>query len=68
MPPGEGERIFERFHRVDPARTADTGGAGLGLAIVRRIARLHGGEVVCEPVVPHGARFVMRLPNRSVDG
>lgn len=68
VPPGEGERIFERFHRVDPARTADTGGAGLGLAIVRRIARLHGGEVICEPVVPHGARFVMRLPNRSVDG
>ena len=35
-----------RFHRVDPARAAETGGAGLGLAIVRRIARLHGGDNV----------------------
>lgn len=61
VPPDEAERIFERFHRVDSARTAETGGAGLGLAIVRRIARLHGGDVVCEPVVPHGARFVLRI-------
>lgn len=61
VPPDEAERIFERFHRVDPARAAETGGAGLGLAIVRRIARLHGGDVTCEPVVPHGARFVLRL-------
>ena len=61
VPPDEAERIFERFHRVDSARAAETGGAGLGLAIVRRIARLHGGDVVCEPVVPHGARFVLRI-------
>ena len=61
VPPDEAERIFERFHRLDPARAAETGGAGLGLAIVRRIARLHGGDVACEPVAPHGARFVLRL-------
>ena len=61
VPPDEAERIFERFHRVDSARAAETGGAGLGLAIVRRIARLHGGDVVCEPVAPHGARFVLRI-------
>lgn len=61
VPPGEAERIFERFHRLDPARAAETGGAGLGLAIVRRIARLHGGDVVCEPVAPHGARFVLKF-------
>lgn len=61
VPPDEAERIFERFHRVDPARAAETGGAGLGLAIVRRIARLHGGDVVCEPVMPHGARFVLTI-------
>lgn len=61
VPTGEAERIFERFHRVDPARAAETGGAGLGLAIVRRIARLHGGDVVCEPVEPHGARFVLTI-------
>lgn len=61
VPPGEAARIFERFHRVDPARAAETGGAGLGLAIVRRILRLHGGDVVCEAVSPHGARFVCRV-------
>lgn len=65
VPPDETDRIFERFHRVDPARAAETGGAGLGLAIVRRIARLHGGDVACEPVVPHGARFVLRFQTGS---
>ena len=55
-------RIFERFHRVDPARAAESGGAGLGLSIVRRIARLHGGDVTCENVLPHGARFTLTLP------
>ena len=55
-------RIFERFHRVDPARAAESGGAGLGLSIVRRIARLHGGDVACENVVPHGARFTISIP------
>ena len=62
IPREHAERIFERFHRVDPARAAETGGAGLGLAIVRRIARLHGGDVLLEPVVPHGSRFVLVLP------
>ena len=62
VPAGEEERIFERFHRVDPARAAETGGAGLGLAIARRIMRLHGGDVVCERVKPHGARFSATLP------
>ena len=54
-------RIFERFHRVDPARASETGGAGLGLAIVRRIARLHSGDVVYSPVRPHGSRFTLTL-------
>jgi signal transduction histidine kinase len=61
VPADEAARIFERFHRVDPARAAESGGAGLGLAIVRRIAKLHGGEAACEPVSPHGARFVVTL-------
>lgn len=61
IPPGHEERIFERFHRVDPARAAESGGAGLGLAIVRRIARLHGGDVIFLPVLPSGARFVLSL-------
>lgn len=63
IPPKEMPRVFERFHRVDVARSADTGGSGLGLAIVRRIARLHGGEVGCEPVAPHGVRFTMCIPS-----
>ena len=59
IPPEHAARIFERFHRVDPARAAETGGAGLGLAIVRRIARLHGGDVVFSPVHPQGAKFTL---------
>ena len=61
IPPEHAERVFERFYRVDPARAAESGGAGLGLAIVRRIARLHGGDVRLEPVSPHGCRFVLGL-------
>ena len=61
IPPEHIERVFERFYRVDPARAAESGGAGLGLAIVRRIARLHGGDVRLEPVSPHGCRFVFAL-------
>ena len=62
VPPDQAERIFERFHRVDPARAAETGGAGLGLAIVRRIARLHGGDATLYAVRPHGARFAISIP------
>ena len=61
IPPEHAERVFERFYRVDPARAAESGGAGLGLAIVRRIARLHGGDVRLELVSPHGCRFVFAL-------
>jgi len=62
IPPKEAERVFERFHRVDPARAAETGGAGLGLAIVRRIARLHGGDVTLAAAKPHGCRFTLSIP------
>ena len=64
IPPEHTAQVFERFHRVDPARAAETGGAGLGLAIARRIARLHGGDLVLFPVKPHGCRFVFSLTNR----
>ena len=59
--PEHAAQIFERFHRVDPARAAETGGAGLGLAIVRRIARLHGGDVTLVRAQPHGCVFEMTL-------
>ena len=62
IPPEHAARIFERFHRVDPARAAETGGAGLGLAIVRRIARLHGGEGALTSAKPRGCRFDFSIP------
>ena len=62
IPSEHAAQIFERFHRVDPARAAETGGAGLGLAIVRRIARLHGGDVTLTPAKPHGCRFDFSIP------
>ena len=62
IPPEHAAQVFERFHRVDPARAAETGGAGLGLAIVRQIARLHGGDVTLKSAVPHGCRFELSLP------
>ncbi len=61
------EKIFERFFRVDPSRSAESGGAGLGLAIVRRIARNLGGDCICEPVAPHGARFVFSVPKAVLE-
>jgi signal transduction histidine kinase len=55
------ERVFERFYRTDAARSGD-GGAGLGLAIVRWIVRLHGGDVRAEGGDPAGCRMVVTLP------
>jgi signal transduction histidine kinase len=62
--PAERERIFERFHRTDPARSSAEGGAGLGLAIVRAIAEAHHGDVrAVEPAQgQRGARVELRLP------
>ena len=62
IPPEHAAMVFERFHRVDPARTAETGGAGLGLAIARRIARLHGGDVTLTAATPRGCRFELSFP------
>lgn len=54
--------LFERFYRVDPARSRRTGGAGLGLSIVRWIAEAHGGRVTVESVVGQGSTFTISLP------
>ena len=68
VPEADAERIFERFTRLDDARAAGTGGAGLGLAIARGIAARHGGSLVLERSESTGARFVLRLPRRPIGG
>jgi len=60
--PGDRDRVFERFVRLDDARDRDAGGSGLGLAIVAEIVRVHGGTVRVESAPLGGARFVVDLP------
>jgi signal transduction histidine kinase len=63
IPEAERERVFQRFHRTDPARARRDGGAGLGLAIVQAIAEAHGGRVVAnESGNGRGARIDLELP------
>lgn len=57
--------IFERFYRVDKARSRDTGGTGLGLHIVRRIALMHGGRVLVESKEGQGSQFTLVIPVSS---
>jgi signal transduction histidine kinase len=62
IPPQERQRIFERFHRVEPSRNRNSGGAGLGLAIARAIAEAHGGHVLAgERDGAGGARLELTL-------
>jgi len=58
-------RLFERFYRVDKARSRQLGGTGLGLAIVKHIAQAHGGHVTVDSAPGQGSVFSIRLPNRS---
>ncbi|MFJ4010107.1 sensor histidine kinase [Streptomyces sp. NPDC090026] len=62
IPEKDRERIFERFYRVDPARSRATGGTGLGLAIVKHVAASHGGEVTVWSSEGQGSTFTLRLP------
>ncbi|WP_051222525.1 sensor histidine kinase [Agrococcus lahaulensis] len=62
VPVEERERVFERFVRLDEARARDDGGAGLGLAIARQVARAYGGDAWVTDAPLGGARFVLELP------
>ncbi|WP_246342720.1 sensor histidine kinase [Actinomadura verrucosospora] len=61
IPRADRERVFERFARLDTARSRDAGGTGLGLAIAREIANAHRGSIAVDDGAP-GTRFILRLP------
>ena len=61
-------RIFERFYRVDPARSRETGGTGLGLSIVKHVASNHGGDVKVWSSPNVGSSFALRLPIYTPNG
>jgi len=62
IPSRDLDRIFERFYRVDRARSRTTGGTGLGLAIVRNVAHVHDGDVTVESREGDGSTFRLRIP------
>jgi two-component system, OmpR family, sensor histidine kinase SenX3 len=62
IPEAELDRIFERFYRIDPARSRGTGGTGLGLAIVKHVSVNHGGECAVWSRPGEGSTFTMRIP------
>jgi len=65
IPSKDQGRIFERFYRVDRARSRETGGTGLGLSIVRHVAENHGGTVAVDSEVGRGSTFTVALPAAS---
>ncbi|MFM8794599.1 MAG: sensor histidine kinase [Acidimicrobiales bacterium] len=68
IPAASLERIFERFFRVDRARTRSTGGTGLGLSIVKRVVSNHGGEVNVTSREGEGSTFTLRFPVSGIPG
>jgi two-component system phosphate regulon sensor histidine kinase PhoR len=62
--PKDQERVFERFYRVDRARSREVGGTGLGLAIVKHLVQSFGGQVSVESEIGQGSAFIVELPQR----
>ncbi len=67
IPPEDLPRLFERFYRVDKARSREMGGTGLGLAIVKHLVRAHGGEVIIQSVPNEGSTFSFALSSTVHD-
>ncbi len=65
IPSEDLPHIFDRFYRGDRARTAKSGGSGLGLSIVQSIVQAQHGQIRVEPIAPHGTRFIVTLPLAS---
>ncbi|HET6881301.1 MAG TPA: ATP-binding protein [Pirellulales bacterium] len=66
IPPVDQPHLFQRFYRVDKARSRDEGGNGLGLAITKSLVELHGGEITFTSETGQGTTFVVRLPTSAV--
>ncbi|MPN58552.1 Sensor histidine kinase WalK [bioreactor metagenome] len=62
IPKADQPHIFDRFYRVDKARSRDTGGTGLGLSIVNQLVLMHGGSVSVQSEEGHGSTFTVELP------
>ena len=65
IPEEDLDRVFERFFRIDPARSRNTGGSGLGLSIVKHVAHNHGGDVRVWSQLGNGSTFTIRLPEAN---
>ncbi len=65
IPPEDAKHVFDRFYRVDKARSRATGGTGLGLSIVRQMVQLHGGTITVDSTPGEGSVFTVRLPMRK---